>query len=436
MIMKKSLLHIATSFFAIIMVLSGCDENKDIPTYKELTTNGKEVIISMDDEKTEQEILIEEGNGNYRCQMEDPSIATAEITGNVIKIKGLDRGTTNLLVTDWAKRTQTIKITVTKKWELVLSDTEDIEVYKGNAAKIQIESGNGDYQVNILDVDVASGTINENNEIEITGLQKGETTFTVTDGAGKTTDPIKVTIKNHLIVDRKIVGTYTDEENEVIGLLEIGEERSAIIKILDGNGGYSIQYSDETDRNSFNAVIINENEIKVTGLDGARGKSKKNFKVVDQDGEEVNLTIPIIDIPFKDNEELRFFIAGKVMWTASTIHGNIDWYKSGDIAYRKFVIGGWGNVIFQGNKFKNAYEIYFPGIEQDCRDGIDRVGSKGNGYFRYLNDNGGNGGDTNFTKARVLKVGDPNTGNQGWKWIAFREVGNDYDSYAVIQKTK
>lgn len=91
------------------------------------------------------EINITSGNGNYQTSSSNEQIATASISGNVIKINGKSAGTAKINVTD--SQSKSIQITVNVQESPITSNTERLE-WKGEKieyiAGIQIYSDYGD----------------------------------------------------------------------------------------------------------------------------------------------------------------------------------------------------------------------------------------------------------------------------------------------------
>ena len=99
--MKRNIIYLAGIALCAIGLFSGCDE--DLPSYANLTVNAETLTINLD-ETTEGSFSIVEGNGGYKVNSSDATVATAVISGNEVIVTGLEYGTATLTVTDWTKK--------------------------------------------------------------------------------------------------------------------------------------------------------------------------------------------------------------------------------------------------------------------------------------------------------------------------------------------
>ena len=131
---------------------------------------------------------IASGAGDYRVNVLDPKIASASVEGNTIVVKGLDYGTTEILVSDRGGSYRTVKTNVYLSDELVLSMASiELTLPMGAAAdgSFTIDAGNPPYSVESAAREIASATLAaDGTTVNVRGLGPGETTITVTDSRG------------------------------------------------------------------------------------------------------------------------------------------------------------------------------------------------------------------------------------------------------------
>lgn len=85
--MKRNIIYLAGIALCAIGLFSGCDE--DLPSYANLTVNAETLTINLD-ETTEGSFSIVEGNGGYKVNSSDATVATAVISGNEVIVTGLE----------------------------------------------------------------------------------------------------------------------------------------------------------------------------------------------------------------------------------------------------------------------------------------------------------------------------------------------------------
>ena len=71
--MKRNIIYLAGIALCAIGLFSGCDE--DLPSYANLTVNAETLTINLD-ETTEGSFSIVEGNGGYKVNSSDATVAT------------------------------------------------------------------------------------------------------------------------------------------------------------------------------------------------------------------------------------------------------------------------------------------------------------------------------------------------------------------------
>lgn len=350
--MKKNILYLVGALLSSAILMFGCSE--DIPTYSELTVDKTEVFIQADGENPTAIVNITEGNDNYKISVADENIASATIDGTRIIINGLKNGTTTATVIDWTKHSTVITIKVKEDFELKL-DQEEVALFldeeNPKTTLINIVSGNGDYQVESSNDEVATAKLNEEGKVQITGVSSDFCDITVTDADGNKAK-VKVGVYDaHLILE------------DITGKVCI-KEQTINIGIVSGNGEYSI--INETPE-IVSAEIV-EGVLKVTGL----SKGEANITIVDRMKLTANIKItvviePSIEITHIDNlwigEEPQEIIImdGSKDYTVDAGEA-IDYFFSDDKS-TLFIKGKGGKVAFDqtikitDNAFNKTLEI-------------------------------------------------------------------------------
>lgn len=383
----KNLFYI-TSLFLVSSILFGC--NEDEPSYSELTIDTQDLIVNMD-QSTEAIVRIVQGNGNYKLTNEDANIATAHIEGEAIYVEALQPGKTTLNITDWARKTATVNVTVKKLVDLVLN-TPSMKIVVGNTASTTVYTGNGGYQVNVGDERIAEATITEDGEITVTAKAPGETVVTVTDEKNKTaTLPVKV-IKP-LVVDKMetISVLYTNEPVE--------------ITILEGNGGYTLETSILS---SYMDKVLEGDKVILTGKKAY--KANKTVTIKDAEGQSVDITVMFIDEPYLERAPSvpTYFMKEAFASTYTIKNGNITYAADFNLA----------QLTAQNAGGTSGYAIRFKGDLS--------VGSKTDAqYFSMKKGGVDESTAVAVTDCKIDKVED------GWYWISFLESGKTVRSYMI-----
>lgn len=288
--MKINLLYLAGFLLAASTIFYGCDD--DDPSYQELVPNTQELIINFD-ETPEGSIQMVRGNGNYKIVSSNEEVATAVAEGNTIKVTALKAGSAHLTVTDWAKKSTSIKVIVDQLSDLVLA-VESAKMYPGESTEVDIYTGNRGYKVTVDNESVAKATVDEEGHIRIESLMPGAATVTVTDRLNKSAE-----------LSVNVIKKLTLDNSKEISYLSVGEPLT--LKILDGNGGY-------TCTNNGSATYLkctmadNGTEVIITGL--RRTRFNKSITISDQEGESISINVLYIDDPYLDNPSYRYLIAG------------------------------------------------------------------------------------------------------------------------------
>lgn len=221
--MKTTFLYISLMLFAQASALQSCSES-EIPTYP----NGYDEVVDVPDNRTEiktdteklelikeqsKTIEITEGTGEYHISVLDKNIAEASLTDNVITVKGLTKGMTEIIISDQNGAYKNIKIDVYLSDKIVV-DVENITINlpfgKPGSAAINILKGNDNYTVSCKDNSIANAQISSDNPnmIIIKGLEEGNTELEISDERG-----LKKTVHVTCKTSDEI---FTDEEIESI----------------------------------------------------------------------------------------------------------------------------------------------------------------------------------------------------------------------------
>jgi V8-like Glu-specific endopeptidase len=150
----------------------------------------QDLILSLSEVVVEEyssiNVVIVKGNEGYQASSADSNIATAAVDGDKIMILGHNEGTTTITVTDKLGKTAQIQVKVTdlEIKELKL-DEETAIVYQNKSHTTSVLTGNGSYQIEVDNPNIASATIEED-IIEIKGLNLGATKLVVKDKYNQT----------------------------------------------------------------------------------------------------------------------------------------------------------------------------------------------------------------------------------------------------------
>lgn len=476
--MKKNLIYLAGALLSSAILTFGCSE--DIPSYSEMSVDKTEVFIQADGENPVAEVNITNGNGNYKLTVADENIATATLDGTRITINGLKNGTTTATVMDWAKRSAVINIKVKEDFELKL-DKEEVTLFlnedKTKTALVNIVSGNGDYQLESSNDEVATAEITEDGKILITGLSSDFCDITVTDADGNKAIVKVAVCAEHLVLE-DITGktcvinqtldiaitTGNDSysvvsENPEIATAEMVEGAIRITGVSKGEANITV-----TDRMKQTATVkvkvAGDFDIESTQIDNLWIGEEQEIAIIDGSGnytinsgasmtctlsadqlkfiingvekkmalnqtisitdkvfeKTITINVKYIDYPFEKNVA-RWFVQG-----AFKIPGSCSISESNGITTIK--AGEYYEPWFGEPYTRNGYVISFKGDRTE--------GEKTDGTLHILNNSGKNGAEIKISNVVMEKVQyDEGKEPNGFFWIKFREEGKDYDSYIV-----
>lgn len=393
--MKKNRLYIAGFLLAAVNLFSGCSE--DDPSYANLVADKQELTINLD-EKAEGVIQIIQGNGNYKVTSSNEDVVTATIDNDQIQVTGLKAGDANVTITDWARMSTNVKVTVDQLVDLVLKVSSTV-MYPNEDKTIEVYTGNGGYSITVDNPSIAKATINDKGQIQIESLAPGTATFTVKDRRDKTTELI-VKVKKRMVVDN----------SENIPYLVIGTP--ATIKILDGNGGYTCTAGGSA---TYLKCSMSEDgtEVIIEGLKRYRYNNK--VTIADQDGEKIEVTITAIDDPYLENPSYRYMLAGSYSYQSLSTSKVGEIMHSADFNLSQLLVKS------STTSSASGYAVQFTG---DLG-----VGSKTNATLYKVTRNAV---DKNvgypIEDCRIDKVED------GWYWVSFLEPGYTVRSYFITKE--
>ncbi|MDR0743857.1 MAG: Ig-like domain-containing protein, partial [Tannerella sp.] len=167
--MKRNIIYLI-GYLLIGVMMTGCN-HEDALQYSDLTIDKEYLMIDLD-QAAEESIHIINGNGNYKLTLSNDKVATVAINNNTILVTGLEPGKTDIMVTDWAKKSSMVKVEVKRLEELIL-DRNGMSLFIGETGTTSVYSGNGDYSISSSDEAVARGTVDENGNIAVEALAKG-----------------------------------------------------------------------------------------------------------------------------------------------------------------------------------------------------------------------------------------------------------------------
>lgn len=262
-------------------------------SYKEFTLGNYENPIALNIDET-KEIEIVSANGVCIAESSDSEKVEAVVSedGKKITLKALKFGEATVTVTDRSIESKIINVKVSPA-ELTLS-TESVEVYPEENSLIDIQSGNGGYELSSDNEEIATAGLTEEDRIQINALSVGTANITVTDAAGKE-KVISVKVKARLTVGSTVI-------DEIISSNQTG----VTIPITSGNGKYKITASLPL------VASISEDQQSVILRPENVGSLGYNMKatLTDAAGESVEITVNIMHKNYLETQEVRYFVNG------------------------------------------------------------------------------------------------------------------------------
>lgn len=269
-----SLLLFITSLFII-----GCsDEEKVNGDNKDDQINP--VSLTLEREKASLlpgetiSIKITNGNEKYTVKSSNDNIVKAVVSGDLLTLTAgqiPDKAEALVIVVDQFFKRASIDVDIAKEFDLKLSNEEINLVYgeKGSDEKIiYIETGNFGYNIELLNETSSFIKVDETNlesagKFVIKALKAGSGELKVTDNKGKTAN-LKISVE----------GTPTLTLNKKSVLIN-AVQGTEILKVDNGNGGYSVIFDDPT--------IAKVGYVTEGGTIAIKGKKNGSTNAVVQD---------------------------------------------------------------------------------------------------------------------------------------------------------
>ena len=258
-------------FFASLLALGACgddDNNKDNGTLAdvvELKVDLTDIRIAQGDERI---VNILSGNGEYVVVSANDKVVTAEVEGNTVKLKALERDNhaqSVVYLTDKYEQRVKIMVTTAATFDLKLSQTLFTlysQVEGADEAEVRIYTGNGGYTVGFHQeegenavpdcIQLYTDALEETEKFRIKGIAQGSAELEVKDRQGKTA---YVTVN---VIAPKPILTDADEDGVTIN----GAQGKAKVRIIGGNGEYKILDSGDA---KIMRLEIYGNEVTVIG---------------------------------------------------------------------------------------------------------------------------------------------------------------------------
>ena len=258
-------------FFFFFLALGACgddDNNKDNGTLAdvvELKVDLTDIRIAQGDERI---VNILSGNGEYVVVSANDKVVTAEVEGNTVKLKALERDNhaqSVVYLTDKYEQRVKIMVTTAATFDLKLSQTLFTlysQVEGADEAEVRIYTGNGGYTVGFHQeegenavpdcIQLYTDALEETEKFRIKGIAQGSAELEVKDRQGKTA---YVTVN---VIAPKPILTDADEDGVTIN----GAQGKAKVRIIGGNGEYKILDSGDA---KIMRLEIYGNEVTVIG---------------------------------------------------------------------------------------------------------------------------------------------------------------------------
>lgn len=216
-------------FFASLLALGACgedddkDDNGTPADAVELKVDLTEINIAQGDERT---VNILSGNGDYVVTSANEEVVTAEVEGNVVKLKaveGKNDAQSVVYVKDKYDQRAKIFVNTAATFDLKLSQgllTLYSQVEGADEATVRIYTGNGGYTVGFHQegedtatptcVEINADNLEETEMFTLKGVAQGSAEIEVKDQQGKTA---YVTVN---VIAPKPILTDADEEGVLI----------------------------------------------------------------------------------------------------------------------------------------------------------------------------------------------------------------------------
>jgi hypothetical protein len=370
----------------------------------ELKTDKEEITLFLNDEEKNTALInIASGNGGYKVESSNEQVAIAELNdNNQILITALSSDFCDVILTDADGNKVTIKVAVCKDY-LVLEDMEGKACVVNKTLDINIISGNDTYSVISENPEIATAEVVDG-VIRVTGISKGEATFTVTDRM-KFTATVKLWIAKDLVIET------TRLDNVWIG------ETLGII-IVDGSKNYTVEAGDAIDY-SFS----DDRSTLIVKGKGDKVVFDQTIKITDNVFEKTHeISVGEVNYKFETYGTARWYVEGsnQIGITLSTIS------TDGEREHIKVGTSTWGT----GNNKKpaNGYHISFEGGR-----GIGKKTSPSS--LVKINRMAGESNICSISELEIVKREYTNDTDEaegkGKFWIRFKEEGKEEYSYII-----
>ncbi len=314
--MKKQILFLGVILFGLFGIIS-CETEGDLPVAKDLKLNRTELSIMQG---REGEVTIVSGNGDYEFTSSDEEVATASVSSNVIKVKALKVGETEIEVVDGRKKHATFKVIVTEKPALTLAE-EMVTIVNGKTATVEITSGTPEYTAKSSDDTKATAEIKDGKLVITAKANEGVVTITVIDSNNKTVT-IDVTLAPVL--------TFDDTETKTLKFILGDIEANRTVTIEGGTAPYTIIQEDFMRYSDPKSRVENVTLDKVVELDNGYGTkfpckagefsgntivfnadksiSGENYIIRDANGKESKIRVKVEKPLVVSKEEISVFV--------------------------------------------------------------------------------------------------------------------------------
>ena len=328
--MKKKYLYISLAL-VLSAGLYSCDDD-DAPLYPEendelvevsddksgITVSSEKIDIIKGQTKTFE---ITAGAGDYRLSVLDKTVAEAAIEGNIVTVKSLAQGKTDIILSDSNGGFKSVKVDVYLTDNLVADVAEvSIELPFGKPSEkiITVTEGNGGYEVSSANSDIATVAVDgtEPSKIRVSSSQEGETQITITDSHGLTlTLPVKVTVNNSAFSQAELeeIMAKTDKQcvlwpdkdfvkigasrvainadlKEEVNLGRIGLKHTGVCTFGNSRTALTVAFESdinyEVDKEETGFLYIKEN-LSYGDNDKYKGAKDCKFKVIKKDGDKL-----------------------------------------------------------------------------------------------------------------------------------------------------
>ncbi len=259
-------------------------------------------------------------------------------------------------------------------------DVDTVKVGVGETTTFNILEGGGDYNIICENEDVASATLN-GTAVTVSSSKKGLTGLVISDADGN---------YKRIVVKSMYFQLIVDSENVKIGMKLGHTDGYATIKMLGGNGTYTVKMADESVAKVYS---VTDEAIVLQGV--ATGQTTCTITDIMGLQKVINVTVETTTVPFTDaeKEEIIAITSNKFNW-------------NGQSGYN------WGTYSCTTDSEGNTKAMwdYYGYYQMSCTwTGDATVGKKGTGKFLY-NMTWGGSGTTYDVEVEIIK----NDGSRVW----------------------